>query len=115
MTYSKSDQPKTETIKTFEDPTTRQYTIFHDKRGNLVDDGRKVFEYDALNRLTGVWQSMGGGQTGSTYSYGTKGHPIAAFTYDGYGSGGGRCGNRVTHRRLEINAFMRCSYKPSSQ
>jgi hypothetical protein len=89
MEYSASDQPTEESIKTWtaSGVVSNTYAIFHDKRGNLLDDGRQVFEYDALNRLTGVWQSMGGGQTGSTYSYGTKGHPIAAFTYDGYAPG----------------------------
>jgi RHS repeat-associated protein len=93
MTYSKSDQPIEETISKHGDPYTRTFKVFHDKRGNLVDDGRQVFEYDALNRLTGVWESAkGGGQidpeTGLPYNQfeaGTKGDPVAAFTYDGYG------------------------------
>jgi RHS repeat-associated protein len=93
MTYSSSDQPMQETISKYGDPYTRTFKVFHDRRGNLLDDGRQVFEYDALNRLTGVWESAkGGGQinpeTGLPYNeleLGTKGHPIAAFTYDGYG------------------------------
>ena len=89
MTFNEGDQPITESERIatrnasgqWTCPTTpTTYTIRHDARGNLLSDGRHVFNYNALNQLTGVWECLTSAQGRVT-----KGHIVAAYTYDGFG------------------------------
>ncbi|MCW5766807.1 MAG: hypothetical protein KIT68_12630, partial [Phycisphaeraceae bacterium] len=58
----------------------------YDKAGNVLSDGRHVFQYDAWNRLVQVSRiAAGTGQPGSMWHTVQPGALVKHFTYDGLG------------------------------
>ncbi len=62
--------------------TQSNATMVYDANGNLVDDGKFLYGYDALNRQTTVSDKASSGLL-SEYAYAASGERLSAMQYDG--------------------------------